>query len=225
MKRLLRSVGRWGLRLVGVGVVLGIFALLVKDPIFKALAERRLRAQTGLEVSIRRFATGLLSPVLTIEDLKLYNTPEFGGSVFLSVPELFLEYDPVAAAQGRLHIRRARLNLAELNVVVNRAGHTNLLAILARAQPANAPSNSPIAVPTTPARFQFGGLDHLWLSLGVARVTHLDNPAENREFPIQWKNQEVKDLKTAEEVNNWATEVMLKVALQQFLKRPGKPDA
>ncbi len=215
MRSLLRWGFRWLFRLLILAVVLAVAALLCKDILLKALVEHRIHSQTGLEVSIRRFETSLLSPGLTIEGFKLYNPPDYGGALFLSIPELYLEYDAKAIAAGVIHIKKARFNLGELNVVCNRAGQTNLLAILNRSQ-AGGTSGRP-SLSSQPG-VQFGGIDHLYFSLGTIRLLDLRDPTKNREFAIQWKNQEVQDLKTVEEVNTWASGVILKVALQQFLK-------
>ena len=82
---------KWAVRLVLL-VVVGVILLLVfRDSLWRAVTEHRIRAQTGMDVSIGRFSSGLFSPVVTIENLKLYNTAEFGGTLFLDVPELHLE--------------------------------------------------------------------------------------------------------------------------------------
>ena len=215
MRSLLRWGFRWLFRLLILAVVLAVAALLCKDILLKALVEHRIHSQTGLEVSIRRFETSLLSPGLTIEGFKLYNPPDYGGALFLSIPELYLEYDPKAAAVGLIHVKKARFNLGELNVVCNRAGQTNLLAILNRSQAGGAPGG---ASHSSQPSVQFGGIDQLYLTLGTVRLLDLRDPTKNREFAIGWKDQEVKNLKTIEDVNTWASGVMLKVALQQFLK-------
>ena len=231
MRALVRWVFRWLFRLLVLAIVLAGAALLLKDTILKALLERRVRSQTGLEISVRRFEAALLSPVVTVEDLRIYNPPEFGGTVFLRIPELSVEYDLAQLALGRVRLTRARLNLSEVNIVRNAAGQTNLTAILARCQaptpggPAGRTASGPSggAQPSgTPA---FGGIDRLYLSLGVARYTDQRNPAANREFALHWKDLEAPKLKTSEEASNWAAGLLLKAALQQFVapRAPAKP--
>ena len=128
MKWLFKWLFRLGLLLVVLIVVL----VLSKDAIMKAAAEQRIRAHTGMDVKIGRFSIGILSPVVTIENLKLYNRPEFGGAPFIDMPELHVEYDRAALSRGKLHITLMRFNLAELNVVKNEAGQTNLVSLMAR---------------------------------------------------------------------------------------------
>ena len=62
----------------------------LKDSIIRAITEHR----TGLEVSIGRLSSRVLSPTLTIENLKLYNTAEFGGACVFDCPRASSECDP-----------------------------------------------------------------------------------------------------------------------------------
>ena len=113
MKRLIRAA----LYLFIILVVLVVAAVLLLNTIAKQVVESRMRAGTGMETRIGLIDIGLLSPTITIENFKLYNTPDFGGSVFIDMPELHLEYDPRAIRSGKLHFKLVRLNLAEVALV------------------------------------------------------------------------------------------------------------
>src|SRR5215510_211467 len=115
MKRLFKWL--FILLLITVAIVVGL--VLSKDAILKAAVEQQIHAQTGMDAKIGRLSLGLLSPVVTIENLTLHNTPEFGGTPFLDVRELHLEYDRDSLAQRKLIIKLLRLNLEELTVVRN----------------------------------------------------------------------------------------------------------
>ena len=169
---------------VAIAVIVGL--LLSKDAIGKAAAEQQIRAQTGMDVKIGRFSIGLLSPVVTIENFKLYNTPEFGGTPFLDIPELHLEYDRAAFARRQLRITLLRLNLAELTLVRNDRGKTNIASFAA------APAR---AVKTT-NMVQFIGVDVMNLSVGKAHFIDLINPSKNREFNANLQNQVFRNVKT-----------------------------
>jgi hypothetical protein len=123
---------KWCFRLILLLVAVIIALVLSKDAIAKALAEQRIRARTGMDVKIGRFSFGLLSPVVTVENLKLFNRPEFGGTPFLDIPELHVEYDRAALSQRKLHITFMRFNWPSLNVVKNEAQQTNLVSLMAR---------------------------------------------------------------------------------------------
>ena len=168
---------------VAIAVIVGL--LLSKDAIGKAAVEQQIRAQTGMDVKIGRFSIGLLSPVVTIENFKLYNTPEFGGTPFLDIPELHLEYDRAAFARRQLRITLLRLNLAELTLVRNDRGKTNIASFAA------APAR---AVKTT-NMVQFIGVDVMNLSVGKAHFIDLINPSKNREFNANLQNQVFRNVK------------------------------
>jgi len=183
---------KWAFRLVFLAIVLVVALVWSKDRIAKALVERQIRSQTGMDVKIGKFSLGLLSPVVNIEDLKLYNPPEFGGTPFLDVPELHVEYDRVALARRKIHLTLLRLKLAELNVVVNDAGRTNV-ANLRWEVPARS------SLPTD--KMPFPVIDVLNLSVGKARFVDLKNPRHNREYHPNLQNQIFKNVKSPDEVN------------------------
>ncbi len=183
---------KWIFRLILLLVVLVVVLLLSLDSILKAFAERRIRAQTGMDVRIGKLSVGILSPFVTIEDFKLYNTAEFGGTPFLDIRELHAEYDPAALAQRKLHVTLLRLNLAELDIVKNEAGRTNIVGLPAKPPPGIAAKK--------PMELQFTGIDVLNLSLGKARFIDLKNPRRNRELNFGVQNQIFKNVKTAEDL-------------------------
>ncbi len=177
---------KWLFLLLFVAIALIVGLLLSKDAIAKAAAEQQIRAQTGMDVKIGRFSIGLLSPVVTIENFKLYNTPEFGGTPFLDIRELHLEYDRAAFARRQLRITLLRLSLAELTLVRNDTGKTNIASFAAAPSP---------AVKTTNL-VQFAGVDVMNLSVGKAHFIDLKNLRNNREFKANLQNQVFRNVKT-----------------------------
>ena len=188
MKRLFK----WALRLVVLCVVLMVGLLLSLDSILKALVERQIRAGTGMDVKIGKLSVGWLSPIVTIEDFKLYNTAEYGGTPFLDIRELHVEYDRPALAQRTLHVRLMRVNLTELNVVKNGAGRTNLVEV---------PSGTTAERHARAGKWQFSGVDVLNLTVGRARFTNLKDPRQNREFNANLQNQVFWKVKTMDDLN------------------------
>jgi hypothetical protein len=177
---------KWAFRLVIVLVVLVIIALLSLDSIIKSVVAREIRAQTGMDVKIGKFSFGLLSPVVTIEDFKLYNPAEFGGTPFLDIRELHVEYDREAMSRRELHITLLRLSITELNVVKNDLGGTNLLAFQAKPAPGKSPADE----------IKFLGIDVLNLSVGKMRFMDLKNRSRDRELYPNLQNQVFKNIKT-----------------------------
>jgi uncharacterized protein involved in outer membrane biogenesis len=178
----MRRLIRWALFLFVVLVVLVVAAVLLLNTIVKQVVESRMRARTGMDARIGLIDVGLLSPTITVEHFKLYNTADFGGSVFIDMPELHLEYDPLAIRSGKLHFKLVRLDLAEVALVQDKNGRLNVLDLENRSRSASRGKKS------SAADLKFTGIDTLNLTLGKF---HLSNLASGREEEIQFgiKNQ------------------------------------
>jgi len=188
---------KWTLRLVFLAVVAAVLLLVFKNTILRMVAEHQIRAETGMDVKIGRFSSGLFSPVVTIENLKLYNTPEFGGTEFLIIPELHMEFDAEALAAQKLKIKLARFNLAELDVVKNKAGETNLVTMLAKMPKGKL---APHGVHVGSKKLEFESIDVLNLSLGRMRFIDLKDRNNDRTVAINLDNQVFNNVKTEGDV-------------------------
>jgi hypothetical protein len=186
---------KWIFRLAILIVVLVVLLIAFKDSIWTALAEHRIRSETGLEARIGKLSTGILSPVVTIEDLKLYNTAEFGGTLFLEVPELHIEVDSLAFAQRKLKMKLVRFNLATINIVRNEAGLTNIL-VLVESEKKQREKKKKDSVQRLLGDLEFDGIDVLNLSLGKATFTDLGNPKNNTEIAVNMENQLFRNVKS-----------------------------
>ena len=181
----MKFVLKWGLRLLILFVALIVVFLLSFDSIVKAMFTRQIRAQSGMDVKIGKLSVGLFSSVITVEDFKLFNPAEFGGTPFLNIRELHVEYDRTSMAHRNLRCRLIRLDIAELSVVKNDAGLTNLLALQSIKLKSKRADD-----------IDFGGITVLNLSVGKLSYVDLKKPARNREFNVNLKNQIYKDVKT-----------------------------
>lgn len=190
MKWLFRIV-RWGVFLV---ILLIIAVTLLWNPVLKGIAERSIRDQTGMNAEIGKFSVGIFTPTLTIRNLKLYNPPDFGGTPFLTIPELHVEYDRAALRKHILHITLLRLDLSEIDVVKNQAGRTNVIAILKALHVRKSGSLENTVRKAT--GFRFTGIDVLNISIGTARFINLGNQKENRWLNIDLQNQIIKNVKS-----------------------------
>src|SRR5262245_7513658 len=115
----MRKFLKWVFRILLLLVVLLVAALIFRNQIAKFIIEWQLRDYTGTDVKIGRVEIGIVSSFLRIEDLRLKNTREFGGSTFMDVPEIYIEYDRAALMSGKFHATIGRLNVSELNVIKN----------------------------------------------------------------------------------------------------------
>ena len=190
---------KWFLRLLLVAVVLVALLCFTKDPVLRVVVEKRIHSATGMEAQIGKFSSGRngAATYVTLENLKLYNTAEFGGGLFLDIPELHLECDPVAFAQSKLHFTVARLNLAELDIVKNAAGKTNVLALQKLLTRGGATTNG---TPASLGGFEFQGIDALILSLGRAKFVDLKDAKHNREIPVNLDKQAFTNVKAEADI-------------------------
>ena len=204
----MRTIFRWLFRLLILAIVLAVALVLLKDTIAKALAEKVVRQQTGLSVDIAKLEIGLFAPTFKMEGFKLYNAPDFGGAVLLDIPEVQFEYDGWALRSRKAHLRVLRFHLAELNLIRNQAGQTNLFSLPG---PMGTPSKAPGG--DRGSSLDFAGIDRLYLSLGTIRYTDQARPSKSWQRTLNWKNQEVTTLKTAKDVQNWFFLILVQIAL------------
>ena len=193
MKRILK----WFFALVLLLVVLAVVLLLSLDTILRVVAENRIRAQTGMDVEIGKFHLGLLEPVVSIENLRIHNSPAFGGTPFLTIPEIHVEYDRDALLKNKIHLTLMRFNLGELDIVKNEAGQTNLFALgLALPQQGAKGGDRQLKEFKQQTGLDFQGIDALNVSVGTARFIDLKDPRNNRTQKIGIDNLVMKNVKT-----------------------------
>ncbi len=204
---MIKFIFRWAFRLLILLIVLAVAFVLLKDDLVKSFAERRILQETGMEVKIGKFETRLLTPTLTIENFKLYNTEEFGGSLFMDLPELHLEYDPARLALGKLHFKLLRLNLTEVNVVENKEGRTNLESVQKRLEERTASKRQR----ARQSSIEFTGIDTLNLTIGKLNYLNLNRPKQNRVFDVSLKNEIVKNLKSEADLSGLIAKSLFRV--------------
>jgi uncharacterized protein involved in outer membrane biogenesis len=208
---------KWAFRVIALAILAVVLLLVFKDTILRLVAEHQIRAETGMDVKIGRFSSGLFSPVVTIENLKLYNTPEFGGTEFLIIPELHVEFDADALTRQQLRIKLIRFNLAELDVVKNQAGQTNLVTMLAKMPKGKI---APHGIHVGGRKFEFESIDVLNLSLGRTRFIDLKNHQNDREVALNLDNQVFNNIKTEGDVYGIMFLIWLRSGGASFIK-PG----
>jgi hypothetical protein len=189
----MRFLMRWGFRFTVLAVVLVVALVLLKDLLLKEALQAHIQRETGLETRVGRFELGLVSPTLTVQDLRIYNPPEYGGSVFLHVADFHVEYDRAALAQRSLHLRLVRVDIPEATVVEGRSGQSNLEAIqkrLQRRQAASAPKMD----------WTFDGVDMLNVSLGRLRRLDLRSPGAVETYDLGLQNETFHGLKNQGDV-------------------------
>ena len=204
----MKKLFKWLFRLVLVLVLLIVLLILFRDPVAKAFVERRIREQTGLPVKIGKLSVGLRQPTLSIENFKLGNSPEFGGSTFIDVPLLRVQYDLAALRSRRIHLNTVFLNLGELHIVQNKDGKTNLQALQKRAKEKSSSAGS------GEATVEFEGIDTLTLAVGRLKFTSAKNEARNEEAYVGYKNETVKNVRSFKDLEPLIARIRLEKKVQ-----------
>jgi hypothetical protein len=171
-----------------VAIVLAIFVFANREWIVKDLAEQQIRAATRMEPEIGAFSFGIREPKVTLENFKLYNPAEFGGTLFLDVPELHVEYDKAALKRHEIHITLMRVNLQEVDVVKNAAGVTNIMSYASTMTPRTADGAHHRTIAPLNG-YKFTGIDTLDLSIGTVKFVNLKDQRRNRMVAIGMQNQ------------------------------------
>ncbi len=176
---------KWAFIVVLIIIAAAVGLVLSRDKIAKTAMEQQIRSQTGMDVKIGKLSTSLLSPVATIENLTLYNTAEFGGTPFLHIRELHIEFDREALAHRELHFKLLKLNIGELSVVKNDLGQTNIVTMMAAAK---------LKPPT--GAVDFKGIEVANFSIGKISYLDLKNQKNNRQMNVNLQNQVFRNLNT-----------------------------
>jgi uncharacterized protein involved in outer membrane biogenesis len=193
----MKRIFKWLFRLFILALVLVVIFILSLDSILRVVVVHNIRRQTGMDAEIGKFHLGLLEPVVSIENLKLYNPPAFGGTPFLNIPEIHVEYDRAALAKNEIHVTLMRFNLGELDIVKNEAGLTNIFSLGVKL-----PSKKPGEGGDELAEFKkrtgldFQGIDVLNVSVGRAKYIDLKDPRNNHQQEIGIENCVMKNVKT-----------------------------
>jgi hypothetical protein len=210
----MRFLFRWAFRLFLVLVVLVVALLLLKDVLLKAFLESRIQLETGLETRISHFELGLLNPTVTLRDCTLYNSAEFGGSPMLRIPELHLEYDRSAAALSQVHLKLLRLNLAELNIIENQQGQTNVFGVLGGL--GSVIFNDPRTSKTNSFPPGFKGIDTLNLTLGNINFINLKDPRRNRQLALGVTNEIIQNVRSPQDLNPLLLKLLFRTGISVF---------
>lgn len=223
----LRKALRWTMGGLLLLLLLAGTLILFKDSILGSLAEQRIRRQTGLEASIGQLKVGLGSATVALQQFIVYNTPRFGGSALISIPELYLELDSEQTALGKLGFKEIRLNLAEVNVVKDKDGVLNveeLRSSFATNNPSLVTNSPSLDLPTSIGGkiWVFGGIQKLTLTLGRINLVDLQQPRNNQVVDVGITNEIVQDIRNEEDFKSWLASLLLRILLQE-LNSPNHP--
>jgi hypothetical protein len=200
---------KWIFRLCLLAGVLLVILLLSFNAILRLYVEHAIHTQTGMDAEIGKLSVGLTAPKLTLQNFMLYNPPDFGGTPFLDIPEIHVEYDPLALAKHQFHVTLLRFNLGELDIVKNEAGQTNLFSIAGSVSVKNSGARSKAEF-TRKTGLEFTGIDVLNVSVGTLKYIDLKDQRQNRTQKIGLENCVIKNVKTPTDLAGLAVLIALR---------------
>jgi hypothetical protein len=206
---MIKFVFKWLLRLFILAVVLVVIFFLSLNSILRVVIEHNIRSQTGMDAEIGRFKLGLAEPTIEIQNLKIFNPPSFGGTLFLDIPEIHVEYDRATLAKREIHITLLRFNLGELDIVKNEAGKTNIFA-LGISTPQKSGGRKGAINFKKETGYDFKGIDVLNVSVGTAKYVDLKDQHNNRTQKIGIENCIIKNVKSKNDLAGLAVFVGLR---------------
>ena len=207
MIRLLRFTLRWLIR-GGVLALLIVAGLaLFRDVLLRQWLEYRLRAVTGLESHVAAVESEWSPPSLTVRDIRILNSPEFGGEPLLLAPELHLELDRDAVRYRELHFTLARVRIDEVRAVRNQRGETNFMALLHRVEKEAGPVDAAVL---SPPGLEFTGIGTLDLTFGTLHFVDLGNPGGNRDIRVAITNEVLQNVRSAADFTPLVMRVLIR---------------
>ena len=204
----MKWIFKWLLRLFLLAVLLVVVVLLSYNAILRRVVEHNIRAQTGMDAEIGSLNIGLVSPTVEIRNLKIHNSPDFGGTPFLDIPEIHVEYDRAALHRREIHIKLLRFNLGELDIVKNQAGRTNIF-LPGIQLPAKESGGNPLADFQRQTGYNFTGIDMLNVSVGKVNFIDLKDQRNNREQTIGIDDLVIPNVKTPANLAGLAVDIAL----------------
>jgi uncharacterized protein involved in outer membrane biogenesis len=217
----IKWVFRWAFRALILLVVLVVAGILLMDTFAREYVEYQIHRQTGMDVKIEKVRISLLYPQVTIENMVLYNTAAFGGSPFIEMPELHVEYDRDALVSRKLRCKLMRFNLARINLVEDKKGRRNFDMLQAQVVPAGA-ANS--AKRNASSNVQFGGIDTLNLTLGKLTYLRMQDPGSVTEFNMKVDHQVFTNIKNEQDFSGVLMVALLKSGANIFQNGTNGPN-
>jgi hypothetical protein len=179
MKFIFKWLFRLFLAAIALVVIVVVILLLSYNSILRVLIEHNIRAQTGMDAEIGSLNVALTSPTIEIKNFKLHNSGDFGGTPFLVIPEIYVEYDRAALARQEIHITLMRFNLGELDIVKNEKGQTNIFALGLKLPSKKSGGKTEINFKKQTG-YDFKGIDSLNVSVGTLKFIDLKDSQNSR---------------------------------------------
>jgi len=97
-----------------------------KDIVLKAALENGVRNFTGVGLTIDKFHISFLKGVVDIGGMKIFNPSKYSEPYMANIPHIYININAVALLKGEIHLRKAELEMSELNVIRSPGGDVNV---------------------------------------------------------------------------------------------------
>ncbi|HAB16955.1 MAG TPA: hypothetical protein PLX89_07095 [Verrucomicrobiota bacterium] len=193
----------WGIAiLLGLVLVTLAVALFNVNGITRRVIRTSLAQRTGVGVRLDSAELGIRDGSFRLQSLVISNPPSFGPDPLLALPELYVRYDPAAASSNVFRLAEARFNLAQVNVIVDRDGRTNLMELGRAMEGELGPDATNLLRGMT-----FGGVDRLTLTLGQIAFTDQRHPNRNLRYDLGITNRTLTNVTSLAQLLPLALEV------------------
>ncbi len=220
MPALLRFLLRWSLRFLALAAVMAVGLLVFRDAVVREWLVFRLRTVTGLETHLDRASLDLRSGALALENLRIRNSPDFGGSLLIDAPRIRMELDRDALSRREIRLRQANLHLASAAGVRSADGRTNVF-VLQDTVARNASLLDLIAV--SPPGFSFGGIDQLELTLGTLHLVDLTWPGFHQPIALGVTNEVLHNVRSTDDFHPLILRIVLRQVTSALSKERHQP--
>ena len=154
-------------------LILTVLAVVFHNWTLKTVLSFALQLGLGAPVEIEAAHLDLFSGQMTFEGILIKNPNGFPRGILAEIPKIVLDFNPSEIQEGRLHLRQAAVEIAELRIVRVAANRMNLLSLKVFSPSSKSPAPPPINR-KEPARFQ---MDRVSVSLDRVTFTDLSGPS------------------------------------------------
>jgi hypothetical protein len=153
--------------------------------VVKVVAENRVRAVTGMPLSIGKLDINFSNTLVDIETLVVKNPAGFHDTTLVDIPKILVDYKLSDILKGNIHLENIEFDMKQFTVVKNEKGELNLdrlKALRGTQQPSAQTTKQGPKAPAKPIPIQ---IDMMRLKIGkVVFVDYSSGSPSTKEFRI-----------------------------------------
>lgn len=194
---------KWLFRLLILLIALATALALLIDSIAKELIESYLSNKLGTEVAIEKVDVNLTAPRLRINNFVIYNPARFGGTRFVEIPEISIEYDFYQALRLNAYLKLVRIDCSSINLISDQSNRLNIEEFIPKEHnPTQKRNNHSFFIET------------LNISIGIVRWINIESPAKPQEVKVNARNYILKNISSKDFNTNFFNNLLTQILLQ-----------